>query len=122
MVAVRREGVVVGAKAVARADLSRLLAKTGRPESQLSLSLQLGRLGVHPADQDHVPVQPSQLVVAQRDVVSGVMDALPFRGEKLHRRIRPRAVAHRTSEAILHPIPDVGGAIGVTGPARSGAQ
>lgn len=67
MLAVRREHVVVVAQGTAGADLGGLLAEQRGPQAQLALALEGGRLAVEAAGQDHVAVEPAQ--VLGRDVL-----------------------------------------------------
>ena len=66
VLAVGREGVVLGTQGAAGADLRGLLAEEAGPQAQLALALERGGLGVEAADEDEVAVEPAQLLVAQR--------------------------------------------------------
>ena len=83
VLAVGREGEVVVAQRPAGADLGGLLAEQAGPDAQLALALQGGGLGVEPADQHQVAVQPAQLLVGDVDGVRRVLDPLALGGEQL---------------------------------------
>src|SRR6185312_14727840 len=87
VLAVGREGVVLGPQRAAGTDLGGLLTEQAGPDPQLALALKRGRLGVDPADQDVVAVEAAQvLVVEVGDVllVLRVLDTLTLGGEHLH--------------------------------------
>src|SRR5512144_3167678 len=86
MLAVGGEGKVLRPQRPAGPDLCSLLAEQARPQAQLALTLEGGRLHVDATDEDQVAVQPAQVVVGQvgdQWVVPGVRDALALRGEEL---------------------------------------
>ncbi len=64
VLAIAGEDEVIAAESPARTDLRGLLAEKGRPQAQLALALQCGRLGVDSADDHHVLVQREKLLVA----------------------------------------------------------
>jgi hypothetical protein len=74
VLAVGREGVVLGTQGTAGADLGGLLAEQAGPQAQLALALERGGLGVEATDEDEVAVEPAQLLVAQ-----GVDDGIVLR-------------------------------------------
>ena len=80
---VAREGHVPGPQRAAGADLRGLLAEQRRPDAQLALPLQRGRLDVDPADQDEVPVEIADLLGRDLERVVGMLHALTLRGEQL---------------------------------------
>ncbi len=65
VLAVGREGVVLGAQRAAGADLGGLLAEQAGPQAELALALERGGLGVEAADEDEVAVEPAQLLVVR---------------------------------------------------------
>jgi hypothetical protein len=83
VLAVGREGHVIGGHRAARADLGGLLAQQRGPDAELTLPLQCGRLDVPPADQREVAVETAQLLVADVQRVLGVLDALAFGCQQL---------------------------------------
>ena len=83
VLAVGREGEVVGAQRASGSDLRRLLAEQLGPQAELALALERGGLGVDPAHQHEVAVERAQLVGRQVDVVLGMVDPLALRGEEL---------------------------------------
>jgi hypothetical protein len=79
VLAVGREGVVLGAQRPAGADLGGLLPEQARPQAQLALALERGGLGVEAPDQHEVAVEPAQLLVAQGvDGFSGAVARLTW--------------------------------------------
>ncbi len=78
------EGHVPGAHRPAGADLRGFLAQQRDPDAQLALPLERVGLAVGSTDQDHVPVQPAQLVGRDVDVEVGVRNPLPLGGQQLH--------------------------------------
>jgi len=66
VLAVRREQGVLRAGGARGSDLSRLLPAARRPQGELALALQVGRLRVDRADHDHVSVELLELGVGQR--------------------------------------------------------
>ncbi len=66
VLAVGREEVVLRARGAGGADLGGLLAEARRPEGELALPLQVGRLAVERAHHDHVAVEALELGVGER--------------------------------------------------------
>ena len=60
VLAVGGEEVVLRARGAGRADLRGLLAEARRPERELSLPLQVRRLLVEGADDDHVAIEAAR--------------------------------------------------------------
>src|SRR6478736_2090649 len=87
VLAVGREDVVLGTQRAAGADLRGLLAEQLRPDAELAVALQRGRLGVDAAGQDHVAVEAADCLVlghvARVEAEVGVLDALALGGEQL---------------------------------------
>ncbi len=65
MLAVGREGIVLGAQRATGADLGGLLPEQAGPEAKLTLALQGGGLGVEAPDHDEVAIEPAQVLVGQ---------------------------------------------------------
>src|SRR3954466_4368429 len=63
VLAVGGEDEVLRSQRAAGADLGGLLAEQLGPDAELTVALQRGRLGVDPADHDHVAVEAAQLVL-----------------------------------------------------------
>src|SRR4051812_44566720 len=84
VLAIGREGHVVGGERAAGTDLGRLLAQQRGPDAELALALQRGGLDVPPADQRQVAVERAQLVVGDLDGVVGVLDPFALRCQQLH--------------------------------------
>lgn len=83
MLAVAREDLVQGGDGGARADLGRLLPEGGRPQAELALALQRGRLGVEATPEHHVPQVGGDDVVAVTEREDVVGDPLPVGGQQL---------------------------------------
>ena len=86
VLAVAREDEVVGAQRAGRADLRGLLAEQRRPQPELALALQRGRLGVDAAHDDHVLVEGQQLLgadVGDQGVEARIRHARAVRRQKL---------------------------------------
>ena len=66
VLAVGREGVVLGAQGATGADLRGLLAEQAGPQAELALALEGGGLGVDAADEDEVAVEPAQVLPSVR--------------------------------------------------------
>ena len=100
VLAVGREDVVVVAQRPAGADLCGLLAQQRRPQSELALALKGGGLGVEAAGQDHVPVQPAQLVRGSgRSRTRGARRARPRASAAVRAGARHSAASSRRSRA-----------------------
>ncbi len=86
------EDEVLGARCASHADLSGLLAEHRRPQAQLTLALQCCALRIDAADEDHVPVEPAQILVGElcgEGVVLARGDTVAVLGEHLnHPRLR----------------------------------
>ena len=65
VLAIGREEVVLGARRAGRSDLRGLLPEARRPERELTLPLQVRRLLVERADDEHVAVEALEVGVAQ---------------------------------------------------------
>ena len=83
MLAVGREDHVLRTDGPSGTDLGRLLAQARRPQPELTLALQRGRLGVEAADQDHVAVERTDLVVGDVERIVRVLDPQPLGREQL---------------------------------------
>src|ERR1035437_1495167 len=86
VLAVGREGIVLRTKRASGADLCRFLTEQAGPQTELTLTLQRGGLGVEPANEPRGAIEPAQVIVRQISDVSrffGMVDALPLRGEQL---------------------------------------
>ncbi len=89
VLAVGREDHVVGAQRPRRADLGRLLPAQARPQAELTLALQGGRLLVEPARDHHVAQEPDQVGVGEVGdvrVVGGQGQPVPVRRQQPDRR------------------------------------
>ena len=80
VLAVGREGHVLGPQRAAGADLGGLLPEQAGPDAELALALQRGRLGVELADDHQVAVETAQLLVGEVDAVVGVARPAPRPG------------------------------------------
>src|SRR6185503_10889744 len=80
---VGREGHVAVAQGTAGAHLGGLLPEQRRPDAELALALEGGRLDVPAADQREVAVEAAQLVLGQVDRVVRVLHPLALGGEQL---------------------------------------
>src|SRR5690606_12613300 len=65
VLAVGGEDVVLGPRGVRGADLRRLLAEARDPERELALALQVARLDVEAAHDDHLTVEVEQPALVQ---------------------------------------------------------
>ena len=83
VLAVGREDHVVLVQGAAGADLRGLLAEQGSPQAELPLTLQGGRLGVDPANHDHVPVEALDRLVVEVEREVRMLDAFTFRRQQL---------------------------------------
>ncbi len=89
MLTVGREDHVVGAQRPRRADLGRLLPAQARPQAELTLALQGGRLLVEPACDHHVAQEPDQVGVGEVGevrIVVGQGQPAPVRCQQPDRR------------------------------------
>jgi hypothetical protein len=87
VLAIGREDEVLGSQRPAAADLGGLLAEQLRPDAELAVALERGRLGVDPAGQHHVPVEApdhrSLVGVADVEDVLRVLDPFTLGREEL---------------------------------------
>ncbi len=79
MLSVGRKGEILGVECSPGPDLCSLLALDRRPERELSLALQRGRLGAQSSNDDHVAIEAKNLFAAKRRLVLGVRNALTLR-------------------------------------------
>ncbi len=78
------EGHVGVGQGSAGADLGGFLTEEGGPDAELALPLQGHGLKVDAPYENQVPVEGSDLLRSQVDVVVGVLDPLSFGGEELN--------------------------------------
>ena len=83
VLAIGREDVVLRAQRAAGADLGGLLAEQLGPDAELAVALERGGLDVDAAGEDHVAVEPAQLLGREVVVELGVVDALTLGGQQL---------------------------------------
>ncbi len=106
MLAVGREHEVLGPERAAGADLGRFLAEQLGPDPELAVTLQRRRLGVDAPGEDHVAVEPADLLFAEVTVELGVVDAFALRCQELD-QLRA-AVLLRGSEHLTEAGAEVG--------------
>ena len=83
VLAVGREGVVLGTHRAAGADLGGLLAEQLGPDAELAVALEGRGLDVDPPGQHHVAVEAAQLLGGEVVVEVGVVDALTLGRQQL---------------------------------------
>ena len=83
MLAVGREDEVLRLERAAGADLGGLLAEQLGPDAELAVALERGGLGVDPAREHHVAVEPAQLLGGEVAVELRVVDALALGRQQL---------------------------------------
>ena len=83
VLAVGREDEVLGPQGPAGADLRGLLAEQLRPDAELTVPLQGGRLDVDPPDEHHVAVEAAELLGGEVHVELGVVDPLALGRQQL---------------------------------------
>ena len=83
VLAVGREGVVLGTHGAAGADLRGLLAEQLGPDAELAVALERGGLDVDASGQHHVAVETAQLLGGEVVVELGVVDALTLGRQQL---------------------------------------
>ena len=83
VLAVGGEHVVLPQHGPPGTDLGRLLTQAGRPDSQLTLSLQRDGLGIDPSGDDHVAIEAADLLVVAGVRVVRPGDAFALRSQQL---------------------------------------
>src|SRR5664280_745295 len=86
VLAVGREGVVLGTKGATGPDLCCLLAEQAGPQAELTLALKGRSFGIEPANEHLVAIETTHVIVSEvSDVrrVFGMVDALTLRGQQL---------------------------------------
>src|SRR6478736_8782038 len=83
VLAVGREDVVLGTQGAAGTDLRSLLAEQLRPDAELAVALEGRGLHVDAPGEDHVAVEPAQLLGREVVVELGVVDALTLGRQQL---------------------------------------